>query len=127
METEGFCPSSIIYIRRTKTLVLSFYHVFLIFSWRTVHVLAEDLRIIAGAGKPDLVGNLRNRACIRYEKGEAFLYPVAEQVFKWRLVQRLLEDAAEFALARMARLCHLIQRYRFSIVAVDEYDGILET
>lgn len=126
METVHPCPFDIIYIRRTGVFDASVHQIFFVLSRRTAHVFAEDFRIIAGAGKPDLACDFGDAACVGDEQRKTFLYAVPQQIFKRCLVQCFLEDTAEFTFARVARFGHLVEGDRIRIAAVDKYNGIFK-
>lgn len=99
---------------------------FAVSSRRAEHIALEDFRIIAGTGETDLNGDLCNGEIVILQKSETLLNTVAQKKVKGRLVQRLLEQTAEFAFAGMAGISNFAQCNIAGVIFVDESESVFQ-
>lgn len=85
---------------------------------RTLHILAEHLRVIARAGEAHAVRDLGDGQVFITEQRKALLNTVTNKEVKRGLMHDLLEQAAEFAFACMAGSSYFIQSYGVLIMLV---------
>lgn len=88
--------------------------------------MPEDLGIVARAGEADGRCDLGDGQLWAAEQGKALLDAVVQEEIKGRLVQRGLEQAAEFALVCVARRDHLVERDRLIVVLIDEVQRVFQ-